>query len=564
MKPTVLLGLALCASTASAQIVPLRPFPFDVGQRGPERTELEPRHEEFEELASLGCVELVAAELPGGRTVDLELARVDLGLRKFGVRVDGVPAPRALDGLGLSVWVGRVRGEPGSEVALAFSRWGSRGWISSGGERVHLMAEANAPELGGWSRSRSYFVSESSLNRAGRALGEFCRLDELDVGPREYVPAPAPDYVPPTLFECKVAVETDYQLFQVFGDLNAEMTYVTTLLSWVSYRYEEQIAVVLTFPYLQFYTTPNDPWVTQEQGGGAGGLLGEFQAAWQYNLPAGAKLAHFLSGANLGGGVAWLPGLCNQPWNFSVAGNIYGGVTFPPTVNPGNWDYMVSAHELGHNFGAPHTHDYCPPADQCAPPGYFGGCQTQQACTSQGTIMSYCHLCGGGMLNITNYFHPLSVTDMRNRVLATGCTSVYVPDPVLYCNPKVNSLGCTPDLVVLGHATLSGPDDFTLAAVNVLNNKNGLFFWGYFPDQKPFQGGELCVLPPIVRTPVVNSYGALPPTQDCSGELYYHWSHAELAALGAGTTLFGQFWYRDPASLGTIGLSGAVQWTIVD
>lgn len=569
MKPNVLIAafaVLSSATIASAQIVPLRPFPFDVGDRTADHVDLSPRLADFDELANFSRVDLAAVELPDGRTVDLELERIDLGMRGFGVQVDGVPAPHAIDALGLSVWSGRVRGEAHSDVALAFSRYGSRGWIQSGGELVHLMAEANAPELGGWAQSRSYFVTESSLNRAGRALGEFCKLDELDArlgGPRTYSPPPAPKALPPSLYECKVAIETDYQLFQVFGDLNAEMTYVTTLMSWVSYRYEEQIAVVLTFPYMQFYTTSNDPWVTQEQGGGAGGLLGEFQAAWQWNVPGGAQLAHFLSGANLGGGVAWLPGLCNQPWNFSVAGNIYGGVTFPPTVNPGTWDYMVSAHELGHNFGAPHTHDYCPPADQCAPAGYFGSCQTTQACTNQGTIMSYCHLCGGGMLNITNYFHPNSVADMRNWVVASGCLGLYGSDPLVYCNAKVNSLGCTPTIYVFGHSTLSGPDDFTLAAFDVLNNKNGLFFYGYFPDQKPFQGGELCVLPPIIRTPVSNSYGSLPPASDCSGELYYHWSHAELAAIGVGNTLFGQFWYRDPASQGTVGLSAGVQWTIV-
>ncbi|MBI5433903.1 MAG: hypothetical protein HZA52_13815 [Planctomycetes bacterium] len=562
MKTTIVIAMALCATSASAQIVPLRAFPFDVDERSGDRLDLTPRYDDFEDLANLGRVDLAAVELPDGRTVDLELTQVDLESRNIAAQVDGVPAPRAISELGLSVWTGRVRGEPNSDVALALSRWGSRGWISSGGEIVHLMAEANAPELGGWSKSRAYFTTESSLNRAGRALGEFCKLDELTVGPHTYAPPSAPKYVPTSLFEAKIAIETDYQLFQVFGDLNAEMTYVATLMSWVSYRYEEQISVRLTFPYMQFYTTANDPWVTQEQGGGAGGLLGEFQAAWQWAVPGGAHVAHFLSGANLGGGVAWLPGLCNQPWNFSVAGNIYGGVSFPPTVNPGTWDYMVSAHELGHNFGAPHTHDYCPPADQCAPNGYFGGCQTAQVCTSSGTIMSYCHLCGGGMVNINNYFHSLSVADIRNWVVAAGCLPVAGSDTITYCNAKVNSLGCTPDIVAYGHPTLSGPDNFTLGVLNVLNNKNGLFFWGTLPDQKPFQGGELCVMPPIIRTPVEFSAGSAPPTSDCSGELYYHWSHTDLAAIGAGNTLFGQFWYRDPASQGTIGLSSGVQWTI--
>jgi hypothetical protein len=79
---------------------------------------------------------------------------------------------------------------------------------------------------------------------------------------------------------------------------------------------------------------------------------------------------------------------------------------------------MVIAHELGHNFGTPHSHDFCPPLDECAPSGWFGQCQTQQTCTSQGSIMSYCHLCNGGTANVTTYFHPTTVQVMRDRALA--------------------------------------------------------------------------------------------------------------------------------------------------
>mgnify|MGYP002526217732 CR=1 FL=1 len=120
-------------------------------------------------------------------------------------------------------------------------------------------------------------------------------------------------------------------------------------------------------------------------------------------------MAHFLSGANLGGGVAWLGVLCNTTYGFAVSGNINGGTSFPVTQGSNTWDFFVMAHETGHNFGTLHTHDgYCPPLDECAT-----NCNGNIQCTNQGTNMSYCHGCNGGMNNITTYFHPTVVGVMR-------------------------------------------------------------------------------------------------------------------------------------------------------
>ena len=52
---------------------------------------------------------------------------------------------------------------------------------------------------------------------------------------------------------------------------------------------------------------------------------------------------------------------------------------------------------LGHNFDAPHTHDMYPQIDNCAGGDCVGA--------DNGTIMSYCHLCPGGMSNIVLNFH---------------------------------------------------------------------------------------------------------------------------------------------------------------
>ncbi len=555
-----------------------RAFPLEVRSRETDRVELTPRTGALAELAQLDHVRLLRVPLPAA-TLDLELTRVPIESRRFGFALNGQPVAAPFAGLDLSVWAGHVSGAPGDEVMLAFSSVGCRGWIRRGAELFHLASGAS--ESGGWEDPLIVLVSDATLRAAGSTPPPACRASELSSPASQGAATPtrAPRTVPlagssggpgaaallsPALLEARVSIETDYQLNQVFGgNVAAQTSYLTSLLTWISYRYEEQIQTVLTYPYVGLYSTPADPWSTPDWGGNSVDMLFEFQGAWTGAIPAGGHLGAFISGAGLGGGVAWLPGLCNAPYNFSVSGNINAGVTFPVSVNSGNWDFMVVAHEIGHNFYAPHTHDYCPaPADSCAPSGYFGSCQNSQSCTNTGTIMSYCHLCPGGLSNITTYFHPLSVADMRAWA-SSACLPLYCASPSTYCTAKTNSQGCTPTMDYSGHPTLGGLDNFVVRATSVINNKSGLFYFGFGPAAGPFQGGTWCVQAPTIRTTLLNSGGS-PGADNCSGAFSFAFTHAYAASLNlsAGTTCYMQCWHRDPASPSPTGLTNALQFTL--
>jgi hypothetical protein len=500
-------------------------------------------------------VTLGAMPLPGGARADLELDRVELDLSELEVVVDGRPAHLAPEAAELQLWHGTVAGSADSEVFLALSSRGTRGWIRDGAETVHVVCGPKDGE--DWSRAVVRVVSEQGFAARGIASGARCELDGL-ASPRPRVPlGPAPQgsggtqSLTTTTLVCRMALETDYQLFQRFNnDLAAEQTYLLALFGASNARYVEQINTALRMVYLGLHSNSNDGWTSGDTGAGSVNMLYEFQGAWQSNLPNGANLAHFLSGASLGGGVAWLDALCDPTYGFAVSGNVtlQGGLTpFPIVQGPLNWDFMVFTHETGHNFGTPHTHDFCPPLDQCAPSGYFGQCQSQQVCITNGTLMSYCHLCPSGMSGIYPYFHQACADLMRQRAEAS-CLAPFCTGPSNYCIAAANSVGSGAPIGASG-STSNAPNTLTLNASGLPHNVSAVFFYGSTQAQVALGNGFRCIANPLFRLgPAVNSgaNGTISRALDLT---------VPPASSGAGAITPGTIWnfqayYRDTAAGG--------------
>jgi len=142
-----------------------------------------------------------------------------------------------------------------------------------------------------------------------------------------------------------------------------------------------------------------------------------------------------------------------------------------------------------------------------------------------------------------------------------------------YCNPKPNSLGCTPAIGTTGLPSASAGSGFVVSATQVLNNKSGLLFYGTSGrGGAAFQGGTLCVSTPIKRTPAVTS-GGNPPPNDCSGVLSIDMNAFAVGALGGtplaalssvGTTIYCQWWGRDPGFVApnNTTLSGGLEYVV--
>jgi len=229
-------------------------------------------------------------------------------------------------------------------------------------------------------------------------------------------------------FTARVAIETDFEFYALFNNSTTATNYIGNLLAYSSTIYVNEINTSLLVSSVSLWTTASDPWTQTDTLCG----LMEFGKYWNQNRTGVSRTtAHFMSGKNLGGGIAWVGVLCAAPFNSQAAASCPalgaestpwgGGYGFTasltgqfninsPTVM---WDIMAVSHEIGHNFNSPHSHCYngignASPIDQCR----SGESDTHGACYSgsqvlpgpagahSGTIMSYCHLVNGSFGDI--------------------------------------------------------------------------------------------------------------------------------------------------------------------
>jgi hypothetical protein len=133
-----------------------------------------------------------------------------------------------------------------------------------------------------------------------------------------------------------------------------------------------------------------------------------------------------------------------------------------------------------------------------------------------------------------------------------------------YCTAQTNSSGCVPKIAssAIVPASLTHASGFTISATNVLAGKIGILFYGRGRNAVPFQGGTLCVQPPVQRTPPASSGG----TVACTGQFaldFNAWiaSGAD-PSLSAGDRIDAQWWSRDPAAVSTTNLTNAIELEI--
>ncbi|MBO6740424.1 MAG: hypothetical protein JJ916_11245 [Phycisphaerales bacterium] len=309
---------------------------------------------------------------------------------------------------------GIVAGDADSRVFLSYSPYGTNGYIEQNGELISI--------------STGEYDVEKNLQQALRSAHMADMLDPNAIthgcgytnGDANLEPMGLPDQSDAhtgarggsTCRIAGIAVESDYEFTERLfdGNTNASAAYLVSLVGAISEIYERDVDTRLAIPFLRVWADNSDPYDAN-----TGDPLDQVRNHWNATMGhVDRTVTHLFTGRQNTsyGGVAYVGVLCNGSYGYGVSAYLDGSFPYPLVDhNGGNWDVVVAAHELGHNFGTGHTHSYSPPIDGCG----NGDCSNPYG----GTIMSYCHTCSGGLTNIVLGFHPRvqnTIVDYMNNV----------------------------------------------------------------------------------------------------------------------------------------------------
>ncbi len=488
-------GAASVLADVQPPTTPSIPSPWIVADLSPDGvfTELSAPADAFATLSAQRELVLTGFALDPVQSLDLHLKQFDVltaDARLVRGTADGdVPVARPQ----LALFRGLVGEDPDSHVFLAITPTRVNGWV--------------------WHQEQRYLLS-SGPHGEGLAPVVFnlttlpdgaLRWAEFVCGAGDLVQPATPQDLSPSgsrAVECQraeIAVDSDFEFTNNLfgGDSEESLAYTLTLIGAVSEIYTRDVQTPLDVSYSRVWTENVDPYTGADQ-------LGEFRNHWTASQGGVQRdVAQYLSGMG-GGGVAWVGVICDYNYGYGMS-NVGGSFPYPLQDHHwNNWDPFVVAHEVGHNFGAWHTHDLG--IDGCG----FGDCSMAW----QGTIMSYCHGCAGGMTNISLKFHERSINEnMLPHIASRNCLAA--DGPPITVQPAADQTLCGGETAILftssnilfpvyqwykGNTALTDSADLIGSASPVL----------YFPSLKTSQAGDYhCVVSDAIT-------GCLTETQEAT------------------------------------------------
>ncbi len=353
-------------------------------------------------------------------TIEIELLAHDFYAENFSVIEKTATGDKVVNFEKPLHYLGNVVGEPSSTVGFTLTKDQLYGVVAFNGNNYNI-------ELNTRNDDGDYYLLYKQEDYK-RPLNFQCDTRETP-----FIPSlnglRSPDNVGSSrsVSTVDIYIECDYQMFLTNGTTTATITYATNLFNMVAGIYGASTNpssgprganTILNLSQLVVWSTP-DPYDAANLNN-AGELLDLFvcqHSTSDYN----GRLAHILTTASVGGGIAQRNDCPSTTGTHTSP--LYGasGIhnTFNPNLSIYSWDINVLAHELGHQFSSPHTHDCAwngndTPIDCCGNNAGYGSCDCNAGVPSPaGTIMSYCHITytnnlpnGNPGMDLSQGFHP--------------------------------------------------------------------------------------------------------------------------------------------------------------
>jgi len=163
----------------------------------------------------------------------------------------------------------------------------------------------------------------------------------------------------------EIAFDADFEFFLDNGTVDATVADIENVLNSVNVIYQDDVNITHELTAVIVRNDPDDPYTTNDPSG----LLGQFQVEWNQNQQEIQRdVAHLMTGKNLSGsviGIAGLGGVCSSFQGFGLSQSNFTS-NFVSRVG-------LTAHELGHNWGAPHCNGSNPCNIMCSS---LGGCSS--------------------------------------------------------------------------------------------------------------------------------------------------------------------------------------------
>jgi len=282
-------------------------------------------------VASGARIRVDDVPLVAGMPASLELERFEVFTPDAVIVVHGHDGERVEAPPRERFFRGYVAGDETSHVFLAVGE-DVKGFVVTEGRTFAVGMEPDAARVPRRALVVREFDPESEFP-ARRHLFQ-CATETLrtpPLGPGKFARAEtAAAYVVTQIaYNVRVAIETDYEFFQMFGTSAALASYVGSLVGASSAMYHRDLRTTLQISYLSVWATSADPWAATSSRG----ALYELGDYWHANRTGVSRsTTHFLSGKGLGGGVAWLGVLCRSDFlcssgncGSSEANGHYGG-----------------------------------------------------------------------------------------------------------------------------------------------------------------------------------------------------------------------------------------------